>query len=165
MRNALREEISGSSDREAVLITLNRPIVYAQPVAFDRGEISPAGLLVGLELLLYSWVKTICSLRCKCLTAGCPWHLKRECPKSFFLKLLAFYVDCNAKFLVWITNVPSYLALSLFTYSVNIYCVLSRRGIWIWETVTCPPRTQSCGKSGVSHLCSGVSESAFTCAA
>ncbi|XP_053786570.1 bridge-like lipid transfer protein family member 1 isoform X10 [Desmodus rotundus] len=36
LRNALREEISGSSDREAVLITLNRPIVYAQPVAFDR---------------------------------------------------------------------------------------------------------------------------------
>ena len=38
LRNALREEISGSSDREAVLITLNRPIVYAQPVAFDRGK-------------------------------------------------------------------------------------------------------------------------------
>lgn len=37
LRNALREEISGSSDREAVLITLNRPIVFAQPVAFDRG--------------------------------------------------------------------------------------------------------------------------------
>ncbi|XP_069487254.1 bridge-like lipid transfer protein family member 1 isoform X10 [Ambystoma mexicanum] len=36
LRNALQEEISGSSDREAVLITLNRPIVYAQPVAFDR---------------------------------------------------------------------------------------------------------------------------------
>nr|XP_056711844.1 bridge-like lipid transfer protein family member 1 [Euleptes europaea] len=36
LRNALREEISGSSDREAVLITLNRPIVFAQPVAFDR---------------------------------------------------------------------------------------------------------------------------------
>ncbi|XP_072481304.1 bridge-like lipid transfer protein family member 1 isoform X3 [Notamacropus eugenii] len=36
LRNALREEISASSDREAVLITLNRPIVYAQPVAFDR---------------------------------------------------------------------------------------------------------------------------------
>ncbi|XP_060035101.1 bridge-like lipid transfer protein family member 1 isoform X6 [Erinaceus europaeus] len=36
LRNALREEISGSSNREAVLITLNRPIVYAQPVAFDR---------------------------------------------------------------------------------------------------------------------------------
>nr|XP_033794435.1 transmembrane protein KIAA1109 homolog isoform X3 [Geotrypetes seraphini] len=36
LRNAMRDEISGSSDREAVLITLNRPIVYAQPVAFDR---------------------------------------------------------------------------------------------------------------------------------
>ncbi|XP_075785952.1 bridge-like lipid transfer protein family member 1 isoform X10 [Pelodiscus sinensis] len=36
LRNALREEIGGSSDREAVLITLNRPIVFAQPVAFDR---------------------------------------------------------------------------------------------------------------------------------
>ncbi|XP_051784339.1 bridge-like lipid transfer protein family member 1 isoform X3 [Erpetoichthys calabaricus] len=36
LRNALQEEISGSSDKEAVLITLNRPIVYAQPVAFDR---------------------------------------------------------------------------------------------------------------------------------
>uniref|UniRef100_H3AGP3 Bridge-like lipid transfer protein family member 1 n=1 Tax=Latimeria chalumnae TaxID=7897 RepID=H3AGP3_LATCH len=36
LRNALQEEISGSSNREAVLITLNRPIVYAQPVAFDR---------------------------------------------------------------------------------------------------------------------------------
>lgn len=38
MRNALQEEISGSSDKEAVLITLNRPIVFAQPVAFDRGK-------------------------------------------------------------------------------------------------------------------------------
>lgn len=37
LRNALQEEISGSSDKEAVLITLNRPIVFAQPVAFDRG--------------------------------------------------------------------------------------------------------------------------------
>ncbi|XP_059422386.1 bridge-like lipid transfer protein family member 1 isoform X5 [Carassius carassius] len=36
LRNALKEEISGSSDKEAVLITLNRPIVFAQPVAFDR---------------------------------------------------------------------------------------------------------------------------------
>ncbi|CAH2300868.1 Hypothetical predicted protein [Pelobates cultripes] len=36
LRNALQEEISGSSGREAVLITLSRPIVYAQPVAFDR---------------------------------------------------------------------------------------------------------------------------------
>ncbi|XP_017281657.1 transmembrane protein KIAA1109 homolog isoform X12 [Kryptolebias marmoratus] len=36
LRNALQEEISGSSDKEAVLITLNRPIVFAQPVAFDR---------------------------------------------------------------------------------------------------------------------------------
>ncbi|MGH0163852.1 UNVERIFIED_CONTAM: hypothetical protein FKN15_068207 [Acipenser sinensis] len=36
LRNALQEEISCSSDKEAVLITLNRPIVYAQPVAFDR---------------------------------------------------------------------------------------------------------------------------------
>ncbi|XP_058888337.1 bridge-like lipid transfer protein family member 1 isoform X4 [Acipenser ruthenus] len=36
LRNALQEEISYSSDKEAVLITLNRPIVYAQPVAFDR---------------------------------------------------------------------------------------------------------------------------------
>ncbi|XP_039176154.1 transmembrane protein KIAA1109 homolog isoform X4 [Crotalus tigris] len=36
LRNALREEINGSSDRETVLITLNRPIVFAQPVAFDR---------------------------------------------------------------------------------------------------------------------------------
>lgn len=41
LRNALREEISGSSDREAVLITLNRPIVFAQPVAFDRGTSGP----------------------------------------------------------------------------------------------------------------------------
>lgn len=38
LRNALQEEISGSSDKEAVLITLNRPIVFAQPVAFDRGN-------------------------------------------------------------------------------------------------------------------------------
>lgn len=38
LRNALQEEISGSSDKEAVLITLNRPIVFAQPVAFDRGS-------------------------------------------------------------------------------------------------------------------------------
>ncbi|XP_077202572.1 bridge-like lipid transfer protein family member 1 isoform X2 [Paroedura picta] len=36
LRNALREEIGGSSDRAAVLITLNRPVVFAQPVAFDR---------------------------------------------------------------------------------------------------------------------------------
>ncbi|XP_075964686.1 bridge-like lipid transfer protein family member 1 isoform X15 [Anarhichas minor] len=36
LRNALQEEISGSSDKEAVLITLRRPIVFAQPVAFDR---------------------------------------------------------------------------------------------------------------------------------
>ncbi|XP_077093495.1 bridge-like lipid transfer protein family member 1 isoform X4 [Siphateles boraxobius] len=36
LRNALQEEISGSSNKEAVLITLNRPIVFAQPVAFDR---------------------------------------------------------------------------------------------------------------------------------
>lgn len=36
LRNALQEEISGSTGREAVLITLSRPIVYAQPVAFDR---------------------------------------------------------------------------------------------------------------------------------
>ncbi|CAJ1073975.1 transmembrane protein KIAA1109 homolog isoform X9 [Xyrichtys novacula] len=36
LRNALQEEISGASDKEAVLITLNRPIVFAQPVAFDR---------------------------------------------------------------------------------------------------------------------------------
>uniref|UniRef100_A0A3Q3M6J8 KIAA1109 n=1 Tax=Mastacembelus armatus TaxID=205130 RepID=A0A3Q3M6J8_9TELE len=36
LRNALQEEISCSSDKEAVLITLNRPIVFAQPVAFDR---------------------------------------------------------------------------------------------------------------------------------
>ncbi|XP_035387615.1 transmembrane protein KIAA1109 homolog isoform X3 [Electrophorus electricus] len=36
LRNALQEEISGCSDKEAVLITLNRPIVFAQPVAFDR---------------------------------------------------------------------------------------------------------------------------------
>uniref|UniRef100_A0A3Q1GWN0 Bridge-like lipid transfer protein family member 1 n=1 Tax=Acanthochromis polyacanthus TaxID=80966 RepID=A0A3Q1GWN0_9TELE len=36
LRNALQEEISSSSDKEAVLITLNRPIVFAQPVAFDR---------------------------------------------------------------------------------------------------------------------------------
>lgn len=40
LRNALQEEISGSSDKEAVLITLNRPIVFAQPVAFDRGSSS-----------------------------------------------------------------------------------------------------------------------------
>ncbi len=40
LRNALQEEISGSSDKEAGLITLNRPIVFAQPVAFDRGIIS-----------------------------------------------------------------------------------------------------------------------------
>lgn len=39
LRNALQEEISGSSDKEAVLITLNRPIVFAQPVAFDRGSL------------------------------------------------------------------------------------------------------------------------------
>lgn len=39
LRNALQEEISGSSDKEAVLITLNRPIVFAQPVAFDRGSV------------------------------------------------------------------------------------------------------------------------------
>ncbi len=38
LRNALQEEISVSSDKEAVLITLNRPIVFAQPVAFDRGQ-------------------------------------------------------------------------------------------------------------------------------
>lgn len=38
LRNALQEEISGSSNKEAVLITLNRPIVFAQPVAFDRGQ-------------------------------------------------------------------------------------------------------------------------------
>ena len=37
LRNALQEEISGCSDKEAVLITLNRPIIFAQPVAFDRG--------------------------------------------------------------------------------------------------------------------------------
>lgn len=50
LRNALREEISGSSDREAVLITLNRPIVYAQPVAFDRGKIkSINAVLLDLE--------------------------------------------------------------------------------------------------------------------
>uniref|UniRef100_A0A4W3HVN3 KIAA1109 n=1 Tax=Callorhinchus milii TaxID=7868 RepID=A0A4W3HVN3_CALMI len=36
LRNALQEEISSSFDREAVLITLSRPIIYAQPVAFDR---------------------------------------------------------------------------------------------------------------------------------
>ncbi|XP_041130046.1 transmembrane protein KIAA1109-like isoform X4 [Polyodon spathula] len=36
LRNALQEEMSCSNDKEAVLITLNRPIVYAQPVAFDR---------------------------------------------------------------------------------------------------------------------------------
>ncbi|XP_075056358.1 bridge-like lipid transfer protein family member 1 isoform X4 [Mixophyes fleayi] len=36
LRNAFQEEISGSAGREAVLITLSRPIVYAQPVAFDR---------------------------------------------------------------------------------------------------------------------------------
>ncbi|XP_073775870.1 bridge-like lipid transfer protein family member 1 isoform X48 [Danio rerio] len=36
LRNALQEEISGSSDKEAVLITLSRPIIFAQPVAFDR---------------------------------------------------------------------------------------------------------------------------------
>uniref|UniRef100_A0A671N791 Bridge-like lipid transfer protein family member 1 C-terminal domain-containing protein n=1 Tax=Sinocyclocheilus anshuiensis TaxID=1608454 RepID=A0A671N791_9TELE len=36
LRNALQEEISSSSGKEAVLITLNRPIVFAQPVAFDR---------------------------------------------------------------------------------------------------------------------------------
>ncbi|XP_056616066.1 bridge-like lipid transfer protein family member 1 isoform X1 [Triplophysa dalaica] len=36
LRNALQEEISGCTDKEAVLITLNRPIVFAQPVAFDR---------------------------------------------------------------------------------------------------------------------------------
>ncbi|XP_072533895.1 bridge-like lipid transfer protein family member 1 isoform X2 [Salminus brasiliensis] len=36
LRNALQEEISGCSDKEAVLITLNRPIVFAQPVAFDK---------------------------------------------------------------------------------------------------------------------------------
>ncbi|XP_041052815.1 transmembrane protein KIAA1109 homolog isoform X6 [Carcharodon carcharias] len=36
LRNALQEEISGAFDREAVLITLSRPIIYAQPVAFDR---------------------------------------------------------------------------------------------------------------------------------
>ncbi|XP_077202629.1 bridge-like lipid transfer protein family member 1 [Paroedura picta] len=36
LRKALREEIGGSSDRAAVLITLNRPVVFAQPVAFDR---------------------------------------------------------------------------------------------------------------------------------
>ncbi|XP_048858560.1 transmembrane protein KIAA1109 homolog isoform X2 [Brienomyrus brachyistius] len=36
LRNALQEEISGSVDKEAVLITLNRPTVFAQPVAFDR---------------------------------------------------------------------------------------------------------------------------------
>lgn len=40
LRNALQEEISGSTGREAVLITLSRPIVYAQPVAFDRGTSS-----------------------------------------------------------------------------------------------------------------------------
>lgn len=40
LRNALQEEISGSSDKEAVLITLNRPIVFAQPVAFDRGSLN-----------------------------------------------------------------------------------------------------------------------------
>lgn len=48
LRNALREEISGSSDREAVLITLNRPIVFAQPVAFDRGT---AGFCVSISIL------------------------------------------------------------------------------------------------------------------
>ncbi|XP_016095629.1 bridge-like lipid transfer protein family member 1 [Sinocyclocheilus grahami] len=36
LRNALQEEISSSSNKEAVLITLYRPIVFAQPVAFDR---------------------------------------------------------------------------------------------------------------------------------
>ncbi|XP_053317388.1 bridge-like lipid transfer protein family member 1 [Spea bombifrons] len=36
LRNAFQEEIGGSCGREAVLITLSRPIVYAQPVAFDR---------------------------------------------------------------------------------------------------------------------------------
>ncbi|XP_051507194.1 transmembrane protein KIAA1109 homolog isoform X2 [Myxocyprinus asiaticus] len=36
LRNALQEEISSCSDKEAVLITLSRPIVFAQPVAFDR---------------------------------------------------------------------------------------------------------------------------------
>lgn len=50
LRNALREEISGSSDREAVLITLNRPIVFAQPVAFDRGIARPCVCCIKIEM-------------------------------------------------------------------------------------------------------------------
>uniref|UniRef100_A0A8C4RDS6 Fragile site-associated protein C-terminal domain-containing protein n=1 Tax=Eptatretus burgeri TaxID=7764 RepID=A0A8C4RDS6_EPTBU len=39
LRNAVQNEIKGhsGSGREAVLIMLSRPIVYAQPVAFDKG--------------------------------------------------------------------------------------------------------------------------------
>ncbi|ELW62631.1 hypothetical protein TREES_T100015065 [Tupaia chinensis] len=64
LRNALREEISGSSDREAVLITLNRPIVYAQPVAFDRGKSNHTGDLdtgSALVLTIESTLITACS--------------------------------------------------------------------------------------------------------
>lgn len=56
LRNALQEEISGSSDKEAVLITLNRPIVFAQPVTFDRGsgQVSSAARSMS-ELILSSF--------------------------------------------------------------------------------------------------------------
>lgn len=58
LRNALQEEISGSSDKEAVLITLNRPIVFAQPVAFDRGSFSFFSQLQAASSLKASnWLK------------------------------------------------------------------------------------------------------------
>lgn len=53
LRNALQEEISGSSDKEAVLITLNRPIVFAQPVAFDRGLFFPFFFLLTTACIKY----------------------------------------------------------------------------------------------------------------
>jgi hypothetical protein len=37
LRNALSDEISGAdSDKEVVLITLTRPLIYVQPVAVDK---------------------------------------------------------------------------------------------------------------------------------
>lgn len=38
LRNALQDEMisNQSEEKEAVLITLNRPIIYAQPVAIDK---------------------------------------------------------------------------------------------------------------------------------
>ena len=44
VRNALRDEMvpQVSSDQEALLIHLSRPIMLAQPAAFDKGPSLPA---------------------------------------------------------------------------------------------------------------------------